>query len=111
MKVKVCDALCGAGKTVSCINMMNSDTEHKYIFVTPYLNEVDRIKNACTDRGFVTPEKTYDSHFSKIRDLPKLLAAGKNIVSTHALFSCYTDEIKDLIKEQGYILKSEAKRS
>lgn len=104
MKVKVCDALCGAGKTVSCINMMNSDTEHKYIFVTPYLNEVDRIKNACTDRGFVTPEKTYDSHFSKIRDLPKLLAAGKNIVSTHALFSCYTDEIKDLIKEQGYIL-------
>lgn len=43
MKVKVCDALCGAGKTVSCINMMNSDTEHKYIFVTPYLNEVNKL--------------------------------------------------------------------
>lgn len=104
MSIKVCDALCGAGKTVSCINMMNSDTEHKYIFVTPYLNEVDRIKKACTDREFVSPEKTYSSHFSKIRDLPKLLAAGKNIVSTHALFSCYTDEIKKLIRDQRYIL-------
>lgn len=104
MKVKVCDALCGAGKTVSCINMMNSDLEHKYIFVTPYLDEVDRIKNACIDRGFVTPEKTYDNDFSKLKDLPRLLKAGKNIVSTHALFSCYTDEIKDLIREQEYIL-------
>lgn len=104
MKVKVCDALCGAGKTVSCINMMNSDTKHKYMFITPYLNEVERIKNACTDRGFVTPEKSYDNHFSKLKDLPKLLAAGRNIVSTHSLFSCYTDEIKNLIREQGYIL-------
>lgn len=104
MKVKVCDALCGAGKTVSCINMMNSDTDHKYIFVTPYLNEVERIRSTCTDREFVTPEKTYDSHFSKLNDLPRLLRAGRNIVSTHALFSCYTDEIKELIKDQGYTL-------
>lgn len=104
MIVKVCDALCGAGKTVSCINMMNSDTEHKYIFITPYLNEVERIKNACIGRGFVAPEKSYDNNFSKLKDILRLLRAGKNIVSTHALFSYYTDEIKDLIREQGYIL-------
>ena len=37
MVVKVCDELCGAGKTQSCINMMNNDAEKKYIFITPYL--------------------------------------------------------------------------
>ncbi len=104
MSVKVCDALCGSGKTVSCINMMNSDTEHKYIFITPYLTEVERIKNSCIGRGFVTPQKSYDNSFSKIKDLPRLLEAGRNIVSTHALFSTYTEEIKELIRKQGYIL-------
>lgn len=104
MVVKVCDALCGAGKTLSCINMMNSDTEHRYIFITPYLNEVERIKDSCTGRGFVSPEKTSQSKFSKLRDLPELMRQGKNIASTHALFSCYTDEIKDLIRAQHYTL-------
>lgn len=104
MKVKVCDALCGAGKTLSCINMMNSDIENKYIFITPYLNEVERIKNSCSGRGFVSPEKKSSNGYSKLQDLPELLRQGKNIVSTHALFSYYTDEIKDLIREQKYIL-------
>lgn len=104
MKVKVCDALCGSGKTVACINMMNSNIERKYIFITPYLNEVDRIRKACVDRGFVTPEKNYNNSFSKLKDLPRLLREGRNIASTHALFSCYTDEIKELIRQQGYTL-------
>lgn len=104
MRVKVCDALCGSGKTISCINMMNSDTEHRYIFITPYLTEVERIKNSCTGRGFVTPQKVYENQFSKLNDIPRLLEAGKNIVSTHALFSNYTDEIKEIIREKEYIL-------
>jgi len=104
MNVKVCDALCGSGKTVSCINMMNSDTDRKYIFITPYLSEVERIRKSCVSRNFVSPQKTYENGFSKIKDLPHLLETGRNIVSTHALFSTYTEEIKDLIRKQGYIL-------
>lgn len=104
MKVKVCDALCGAGKTVSCINMINSSIDKKYIFITPYLDEVERIQTNCADKHFVTPQKKADNGYSKLNDLPSLLRAGKNIASTHALFSCYTDEIKDLIREQKYTL-------
>lgn len=103
-KVKVCDALCGAGKTQSCINMMNNDTDHKYIFITPYLDEVERIKKYCSSKDFISPERRYSNEYSKLRDIPELLRAGKNIASTHALFSCYTDEIKELIREGEYIL-------
>lgn len=59
MEFKVCDALCGAGKTVSCINMMNRNTDTKYIFITPYLDEVDRIKRDCASRDFESPERSY----------------------------------------------------
>ena len=104
MFVKVCDALCGAGKTLSCINMMNNNTDEKFIFITPYLDEVERIKQSCAVRNFVEPVRNKDNHYSKLQDIPDLLRAGKNIASTHALFSCYTDEIKQLIKDQHYIL-------
>ena len=104
MVVKVCDALCGAGKTQSCINMMNNDSERKYIFITPYLDEVERIKTSCAARKFVSPERRFTNGYSKLKDVPSLLRAGENIASTHALFSCYNEEIKTLIREQHYTL-------
>lgn len=104
-KIKVCDALCGQGKTQSCIHMINTDKENKkYIFITPYLTEVERIKNACITKQFVSPEKKWSNGYSKLSDLIKLLGEGRNIVSTHALFSFSNDEVKKLIKEQNYTL-------
>lgn len=104
MDVKVCDAICGAGKTLSCINMMNNDSINKYIFITPYLDEVERIKTSCACKGFVSPERERDNNYSKLNSILSLLRQGKNIASTHALFSSYTEEIKQLIREQHYIL-------
>jgi len=102
--VKVCDAICGAGKTQSCISMMNEQTDKKFIFVTPYLTEVERIKRDCAQRHFISPERSMSSGFSKLQNLNELLINGENIATTHALFSYYTDETKQLIKEQGYTL-------
>lgn len=102
--VKVCDALCGQGKTSACISMMNYDTEHKYIFITPYLDEVERIKFSCAGRKFKSPEKKFQDGFSKLQNLHSLLRAGENIASTHALFHNYTDETKELIRAGEYIL-------
>lgn len=104
MIVKVCDALCGAGKTQGCIHMMNRDTEHKYIFITPYLDEVDRIKRDCANRHFVSPERNFKNGYSKLEDLHSLLREGMNIASTHALFAMSTEETKELIREKNYIL-------
>lgn len=104
LKIQVCDALCGAGKTVSCINMMNGRRDKKYIFITPYLEEVERIKASCASRCFVSPERKYTNGYSKLQDIHNLLGKGMNIASTHALFSCYTEETKELIRSQKYTL-------
>lgn len=104
MQIYVCDALCGQGKTQACINMINKDEAHKYIVITPYLTEVERIKNACACRDIASPEQRTPTGYSKFNDLVGLLRAGRNIASTHALFYSYTDEVKELIRAQGYIL-------
>lgn len=84
--------------------MMNSNKDTKYIFITPYLDEVERIRRACSEREFVSPERKYSHGYSKLEHLHSLLKAGKNIASTHALFSCYTEETKELLKEGHYTL-------
>lgn len=104
MNVKVCDALCGCGKTSACINMMNERTDKKFIFVTQYLDEVSRILKACASRGFVTPCADAGGGCTKLSDARHLIAQGCNIATTHALFLSYTDEIKQLIEEQHYVL-------
>ena len=103
MSVKVCDALCGRGKTSSAINMMNSRSDKKYIFITQYLTEVERIKTACASRSFVSPNYNIRTGLTKLSDIHDLLRRGENIASTHSLFINYTEETKRLIADQGYI--------
>ena len=47
MKVRVCDSLMGTGKTSAAITQMREDIDSKYIFITPYLDEIQRIKKCC----------------------------------------------------------------
>lgn len=84
--------------------MMNKEVNKRFIFITPYLTEVERIKEQCASREFVSPEKNYENGFSKLEDIHELLRAKKNIASTHALFGYYTEETKQLITDGGYTL-------
>lgn len=102
LKVTVCDAMCGAGKTQAVINMMNNSPDTKFLFVTPRLTEVERIKQSCEQRNFVEP-RIMDNTF-KMGNLKKLLRDGHNIASTHALFRSYDDEVLTLVKEKHYTL-------
>lgn len=104
MVIKVCDALCGAGKTSACIRMMNERTDQKFIFVTQFLSEVERIKAGCASRGFVSPDGGLVDSGTKLADIHRLLKNGDNIATTHALFISYTEETKRMIRERGYIL-------
>lgn len=104
MKVKICDAICGAGKTSAAINMMNRETDKKFIFVSQYLTEVERIKEACASREFVEPLPSGKSNPTKLTDIENLVREGKNIVTTHALFLACTDEIKRILIEQKYVM-------
>lgn len=101
MKINVCDAICGSGKTSAVINMMNKNKDRRYMFVTQYLTEVERIKSSCSSRHFISPT---DDEGTKLSDIVNLLSSGENIATTHSLFTSYTDEVKNAIKEQGYTL-------
>ena len=106
MTIKVVDSIMGSFKTTTAIDMMNRDSKHKYIFITPYLDEVDRVKQSCSGKRFVDP-KNYDSEgrFTHKQDsFHELLANGHNIVSTHALFRQSNEETRELIQAGNYIL-------
>jgi len=102
IKVKVIDAICGAGKTTAAINYINhpSNVGERFMYVTPYLTEVQRIKETCVDKKFKEPQ-TYGS---KMQDIFRLIEKGDNIVTTHNLFNRFTPDVINLVKLSGYIL-------
>ena len=53
MKINIIDAICGAGKTSAAINYINNSTEDQhFLYITPYLTEVERIISACPNKKF-----------------------------------------------------------
>ena len=83
MKINIIDAPMGAGKTSAAINYMNSNKDnYKFIYITPYLDEVERVCNAC---NFIKPVNL-KAGTPKLIHLKSLLNKGENIVTTHSLF-------------------------
>ena len=92
----------GSGKSSGAINYIKSlSQDTKVIYVTPYLDEVERIKQSCADRKFKSPNWNKGR---KITDLKELIRAGENVVTTHALFHNFDDELIDMCWNQNYIL-------
>lgn len=92
----------GSGKTSAMLNHMNDHPEERYLFITPYLDEIQRVVAACPGLKFQEPAQATGS--SKKCDLERLLEQGANIASTHALFQKCTANIMQLIQDGGYIL-------
>lgn len=104
MQINIVDSIMGAGKTTAAINYINQSSEEKrFMYVTPYLDEVERIIKECPAKNFKQPER-YNDKLSKLISLKNLLNKGANIVTTHVLFHLFDDEIIDLCYSQGYIL-------
>lgn len=91
----------GSGKTSAAINKMNFETGKRFIFLTQFNDETQRIKKACSARGFVVPDN-YGG--SKLRSLHTRLKDGESIATTHALFYYYTEETLDYIRNGNYCL-------
>jgi hypothetical protein len=100
-KINIVDSIMGSGKTSAAINKMNNDKHNNYIFITPYLDEVERIISNCTKKRFVQPEH---KGRGKLDSLHYLLGNKQNIASTHALFQHYNSYTKDLLIQGDYIL-------
>lgn len=103
--IKVVDSIMGTGKTSAAINLMNEQKDTNFIYITPYLDEVKRIKSNVNKR-FYEPNYYQDNKLfnSKFDSLHSLLSEEKNIVSTHALFKRANRETRELIYNGNYTL-------
>lgn len=102
IKIKVIDSIMGSGKTEFAINKIKSEPENKFVYITPYLDEIKRVKDATYEFN-----RMYEPMFknsTKHKNLHKLLREGKNICSTHALFQKSNDITRAALKANNYIL-------
>lgn len=103
--IHVVDSIMGSGKTNWAIQYMNENPDKKFVYITPYTEEIDeRMLKVC--KGFQQPEHAIvnGKKERKLTDLHRLLREGSNICSTHALFKLTTDETIRLLQEHNYIL-------
>ncbi|GGF16959.1 hypothetical protein GCM10010954_14520 [Halobacillus andaensis] len=102
MNIYVVDSIMGSGKTSWSIQYMKqADKEKNFIYITPFLNEVKRVKNAVTGRNFIEPE---NKGKGKLDNFKKLIMNERDIVSTHALFRSADKDVIDLLKASNYTL-------
>lgn len=108
--VTVIDSICGSGKTRYIFKYIDSHTykangqlkkhgRRFFIFVTPYLEEISRLKKE--NDTFHEPENINDSTTStKTSELSRLLCSGFcNIAITHTLFLMCIDMITEYVKK------------
>jgi hypothetical protein len=103
-EVTVIDAIMGAGKTNFAIQYMSEAPEDKrFIYITPFLAEVERIIEGVKGRNFVQPTNA-NSEGRKLRSLKDLIIDGEDIAATHSLFKSADDELIELLRGAGYSL-------
>ncbi|WP_045522754.1 hypothetical protein [Neobacillus niacini] len=110
-KINIVDAICGAGKTSWAIQKINDvekiagfgqSSDKKYIYITPFLKEVERvIKN--TRANFFQPDPSKGKG-SKVEHFKMLVERGENIVTTHEIFKRLDVDTLDDIAGEGYTL-------
>lgn len=104
-RVIVIDQIMGMGKTSYAIQYINEHPELSFIYCTPFLDEVQRIKQNCKNSNFKEP--TYDSSKKierKIDSFNDLLMNGENIVLTHSTFANANDDTVEFIENSNYVL-------
>ncbi len=100
--VKVIDAPCGAGKTSWAIQEMKNSPEKNYIYCTPTLDEVTRVRTECGKKWLKEP--SFIESDTKINDFNRLLSDNENIAVTHSTFLNATTETLELIRRYEYTI-------
>lgn len=103
--VKIVDEMMGMGKSSAAINHINqsNDSDTKFLVITPYIDEVDRYKRECPRKRFKAPIYGVGNG-TKVDSLKDLINREENIVSTHALFQKFDNELIDMCRAKNYTL-------
>lgn len=97
--IKVIDSRMGKGKTTFMLNHMKENHHNRFIFVTPYLDEVKRVIEHCE---FIQPES--EKNKTKLDHFKELISDGLSIATTHQLFKSVDLETIKLLKDWDYTL-------
>lgn len=100
MKLNVIDSQMGSGKTSYAIQEMR-ENDKNYIYITPFLSEVKRVKDDIKNKKFYEPMHLGNG---KLKHLIDLIKNNKSVISTHALFSTANEELMELLKLNKYTL-------
>lgn len=100
--IKVVDSIMGSGKSTWARDYINAHPEMRFLYVTPFLKEVEKVLLQCSSHSFFQPKDT----ISKRADIMRLFKEGANIVTTHELFKSLdlTQSDMDMISRHGYTL-------
>ena len=101
--IYVCDAIMGAGKSSAAIHHMNNSTD-KFMYCTPYLTEVTRVREACASRNFCEPKETTEGKGGKRFSLQRYMSNAENVVTTHQLFAKAGGGVFRSAEDNGYVL-------
>ncbi|WP_223700063.1 hypothetical protein [Sutcliffiella deserti] len=100
--INVVDSIMGSGKSSWAIQFMNNaPVRKKFIYITPFTNEVERIISECTNREFFQPS---NQNGTKLEDIKRLISEGMDIASTHSLFQRVDAELLELLEIEDYTL-------
>lgn len=92
----------GSGKTNAIIDMINNNPDTNYIYIAPYLDEIN--ERIVPQTHYRLKRPCYHGGLTKQEDLHRLLALGESVATTHALFLRANAETVQLIHEGGYTL-------
>ena len=90
----------GSGKTSWSIQHINREKFDNFLYITPFLDEVERIIEN-TDREFKQP---INKGNGKLGAINEMLACQDDIASTHELFKHLDEESRENIKKGHYTL-------
>lgn len=101
-EITIVDSVMGSGKTSWAINYINENQHENIMYITPFLDETQRIKEACpAPREFQLPKNKGNGKLDNLNDL---LMSQEDIASTHELFKRLNDDSKEYIREGHYTL-------
>lgn len=102
--ITVIDAIMGSGKSSAAINYMNEHPTQKFVYITPFLDEVKRITDECRKIQMYEPVQRSEFRGSKVLHTLALVRNGCNVATTHRAFMSYPPELLEAIRKQQYTL-------